>query len=84
MIESDSVNSYKGVLTTGLSITQSKQKAEESLAVYGFQIGKSINNRDYPSLFQMLQFNQEDTELLFGKDSSGKHVVSKRGSVLKG
>ncbi|EAW33836.1 Piwi domain-containing protein [Lyngbya sp. PCC 8106] len=65
-------------------LTQSKQKAEESLAVYGFQIDKSINNLDYPSLFQTLQFNLEDTELLFGKDSSGKHFVSKRGSVLKG
>lgn len=56
-----------------------KQQAEEALAVYGFQLGDSINSRQYPHLFLELPFKLEETKLLFGKG-----VIGKRGEVLKG
>ena len=56
-----------------------KQQAEKALAVYGFQLGDSINSRQYRSLFLELPFKLEETKLLFGNE-----VIGKRGEVLKG
>ncbi|MDF0553407.1 Piwi domain-containing protein [Kamptonema sp. UHCC 0994] len=56
-----------------------KQQAEKALAVYGFQLGDSINSRRYRNLFLELPFKLEETKLLFGNG-----VIGKRGAVLKG
>jgi len=56
-----------------------KQQAEKALAVYGFQLGDSINSRQYRNLFLELPFKLEETKLLFGKG-----FICKRGEVLKG
>jgi len=61
-----------------------KQKAGEHLAIFGFHLDDSINSRRYEDLFLPMDFKLEETELLFGKDSSGKNVIGKRGEVLKG
>ena len=61
-----------------------KKEAAEALAVYGFLLESSINSRQYPDLFPPLPFKLEETKLLFGKDTSGKNVIGKRGEVLKG
>ena len=61
-----------------------KQKAGEHLDIFGFQLDDSINSRRYEHLFLPPEFKLEETKLLFGKDSSGKKVIGKRGEVLKG
>ncbi|HBL12640.1 MAG TPA: stem cell self-renewal protein Piwi [Cyanobacteria bacterium UBA11162] len=57
-----------------------KQKAEDALAVYGFQLAvRCINNRQYSSLFFEPKFTLNQTKLLFGKG-----FISERGKVLQG
>ncbi|NDJ24761.1 stem cell self-renewal protein Piwi [Nostoc sp. B(2019)] len=56
-----------------------KNQAGIALAAYGFQLGRSINSRDYPTLFWQPSVAIEQTPLLFGKGVKGI-----RGEVLKG
>ncbi|KYC43857.1 stem cell self-renewal protein Piwi [Scytonema hofmannii PCC 7110] len=56
-----------------------KTEAGIALAAYGFQLGRSINSRDYPTSFWQLPVAIEQTPLLFGKGVRGI-----RGEVLKG
>lgn len=49
-----------------------KQTAGEALAAYGFQLGRSINSRNYPTLFWQPQKPLEETPLRFGKGFIGK------------
>ncbi len=56
-----------------------KNKASIALAAYGFQLGRSINSRDYPTLFWQPSVAIEQTPLLFGRGVNGI-----RGELLKG
>jgi hypothetical protein len=56
-----------------------KQTAVNALAAYGFQLERSINSIQHPTLFWKPEVPLEATNLLFGKGVTGK-----RGEVLKG
>jgi hypothetical protein len=56
-----------------------KTQADISLSAYGFQLGRSINSRDYQTLFWHPPVAIEQTPLLFGRGVKGI-----RGEVLKG
>ncbi|MBD2001646.1 MULTISPECIES: Piwi domain-containing protein [Cyanophyceae] len=56
-----------------------KQTAANALTAYGFQLERSINSIQLPTLFWKPQIPLEETTLLFGKGVTGK-----RGEVLKG
>jgi hypothetical protein len=60
-------------------LTSCKQVAEQALAAYGLQLGRSINSRQYPELFWQPLLPLEETPLLFGKG-----FIGKRGKVLIG
>lgn len=62
-----------------LLLTSYKESASESLAEYGFQIGRSVNSRDYPTLFWQPAIPIDRTPLLFGNGFTGV-----RGQILKG
>ncbi|MEH2457631.1 Piwi domain-containing protein [Nostoc sp.] len=48
-----------------------KEEAENTLNNYGFELGLSINSRDYPELFWQPQVTIENTPLLFGNGFIG-------------
>lgn len=56
-----------------------KNQASIALAAYGFELGRSINSREYPNLFWQSSGEIEQTPLLFGKGFKGV-----RGYVLNG
>lgn len=56
-----------------------KTQADISLSAYGFQLGRSINSRDYQTLFWKPRVAIEQTPLLFGRGVKGI-----RGEILKG
>lgn len=56
-----------------------KQKAEQALAAYGFQLGLSINSREYPELFWQPQVKLSETRLVFGNNVTGV-----QGQILSG
>lgn len=60
-------------------LTSYKQTAANALTAYGFQLERSINSIQLPTLFWKPQVPLEETTLLFGKGFTGK-----RGEVLKG
>jgi hypothetical protein len=60
-------------------LIQYKNQADITLATYGFQLERSINSRDYPTLFWQPPVVVEQTPLLFGRGVKGI-----RGEVLKG
>ncbi|MBD2569139.1 Piwi domain-containing protein [Anabaena lutea] len=65
-----------------------KQEAEPALKIYGFELSKKCLNSSKSSngaeLFLPLNFQLEDTQLLFGKDKSGQNFIGRRGDILKG
>lgn len=56
-----------------------KEEAENALNNYGFELGRSINSRDYPELFWQPQVLIENTPLLFGNG-----VISAQSKILTG
>ncbi|MEA5601176.1 Piwi domain-containing protein [Nostoc sp. UHCC 0252] len=56
-----------------------KKEAENALSTYGFELGLSINSRDYPELFWQPQVPIEDAPLLFGNG-----VISAQKKILTG
>lgn len=56
-----------------------KQCASEALAAYGFQLERSVNSRDHPTLFWQPGVPIDQTPLLFGRGFTGV-----RGQVLRG
>lgn len=56
-----------------------KEEAENALNNYGFELGRSINSRDYPELFWQPQVSIENTPLLFGNG-----VISAQSKILTG
>lgn len=56
-----------------------KELAQETLNKYGFQLERSINNKDYPKLFWQPSVPLEQTPLLFGRKVRGI-----RGQILSG
>jgi hypothetical protein len=56
-----------------------KEEAENALNNYGFELGLSINSRQYPKLFWQPQVPIEDTPLLFGNE-----VISAQSKILTG
>lgn len=60
-------------------LVTSKNQASIALANYGFQLGRSINSREYPNLFWQSSVEIDATPILFGKG-----FKSTRGYVLKG
>lgn len=63
---------------TGLLQTY-KSEASETLSKFGFQVGKSINSRDYKDLFWTPRTPVSQTPLLFGNE-----FVGKQGQILNG
>ena len=49
-------------------LVSSKRIAEKALADYGFKLQRSVNSKDYPSLFWQPSTPLEQTKLLFGKN----------------
>lgn len=62
-----------------LLLTSYKESASESLAEYGFQIGRSVNSRNNRALFWQPAIPIDQTPLLFGNGFTGV-----RGQILKG
>jgi len=62
-----------------LLLTSYKNSASASLAEYGFKIERSVNSRDYPTLFWQPAIPIDQTPLLFGSGFTGV-----RGQILKG
>jgi len=60
-------------------LTSYKQSASETLAEYGFQLERSVNSRNYPTLFWQPAIPIEQTPLLFGNGFTGV-----RGQILRG
>ncbi|MEH2085225.1 MAG: Piwi domain-containing protein [Nostoc sp.] len=56
-----------------------KKEAENALNNYGFELGLSINSRDYPELFWQPQVAIENTPLLFGNG-----VIGAQSKILTG
>ncbi|KYC36622.1 hypothetical protein WA1_43850 [Scytonema hofmannii PCC 7110] len=49
-----------------------KETVKDALAAYGFELERSINSRDYPSLFWQPKKPLQETPLLFGNGFVGK------------
>lgn len=56
-----------------------KEITQAAIASYGFKLERSINSKDYPSLFWQPSISLEQTPLLFGKGVRGI-----RGQILSG
>lgn len=65
-----------------------KQEATPALKIYGFELSEKCLNSSKSSngaeLFLPINFQLEDTQLLFGKDKSGQNFIGRRGDILKG
>lgn len=60
-------------------LTTYKAEAAKTLATFGFELGSSINSRNYKSLFWYPQSPIDQTPLLFGNG-----FVGKQGQILNG
>jgi len=56
-----------------------KHEASQALSTFGFQLGNSINSRNYASLFWFPETPIDQTPLLFGNGNIGR-----QGQILKG
>ncbi len=63
------------------------KEAKNTLKNYGFSLNKSVNSRQYPSLFWTPKVDIENTELLFGNNYSGAQnrilIGLKKGGVFR-